>query len=257
VNFVQTMKLFSVPALFRTATLTVLGAGAFLAMPAHAGIIYSTNFSTITPSGGALVTGRATELVGAGSLWSQGNYALPAGWTVTNGDVYAYQFTAAPGAEVPLDTTGTEYGLLLNTTCNTSCTGTVGAISYALTGLTVGQAYSVTVDYWGTTAGAGTFNTGANNLGLQIAAGGQTLSSQVTIPNATNGTYQTATLAFTATTTSTTIALKDITNSANNPPAVVVGDVLVQSVPEPSTALFLLVPAAMFFLYRRRVAAKQ
>src|SRR6185437_12380686 len=180
-TFFRTTNLFSVQALLRTATLTVLGAGALLVTPAQAGIIYQTNFSSITNNGTSVVTGRATELIASGTLFFEGNYTLPTGWSQVSGNTYAYQYSTNAGGNgngTPLDTaSGTNYGVLLNSTCGVSgnfgCTGgNVGSIQLALTGLSIGTSYTVTVDYWGTTAGAGTFNTAANNLGLSIGMTG-------------------------------------------------------------------------------------
>jgi hypothetical protein len=276
VNYFRTKKLFSLQALFRTAVLTGFGAGVLLVPAAQASIIYQTNFNTITTTGSPVLSNIASELIGSGNYYSETNYSLPTGWTQLSGDTLAYQFTPDSGGNgsTPKESPGTNYGVLLNSICYAlpgfPCTGAnVGSIQYAMTGLTIGTSYTVTVDYWGTTAGGGTFNTAANNLGLSVGVTGiGSISSHATIANATvkNTGYVTATYTFVANSTTGALVLTELTNSPANPPAAIVGDVTITApdsspgqttvAPEPSSALFLLAPAVAFFAHRRRSAKK-
>jgi hypothetical protein len=264
--------------LLRTATLTVLGAGAFFVTPASAGIIYSTNFSGVqitgTPGGS-----KASELTNAGNYTYQGgfNFGTQSGngtLAVVNPDVYAYAFSGASNGIVTYptgdSTSGTNFGILLNSACNpataTCNASNVGEVTLTLTGLTTGQADSVTVQYWAATTGGSTGFVVANpnNLGLTVEVGGSAGSNSLAgstfahaVTSATTGNFITDSLTFTPTSSTEVITLLDaelLAGSAGNPPAPIIGDISVATVatPEPSTALFLLVPAALFAVYRRR-----
>ena len=267
-NNFRTMKFVSVQALLRTTTLAVLGAGALLVTPAQAGIIYSTDFSSIVTSGAPMLSGISTELIASGNFWAEGNYTLPSGWSQVSGDTLAFQYTVNGGGDgsgTPGDTsTGINTAVLLNSVCwidlGFACTGNnVGSIQYAMTGLSIGTSYTVTVDYWGT-IGSG-FSSGANNLGLNIGVTGiGSTNSHATIADAitANTGFVTGVYTFIANDTTGTLVLTDLTNTPNAPPAAIVGDVTIATtpIPEPASALFLLGPAAAFFAYRRRAAKK-
>lgn len=264
-NSVQTFKLF----------LTALGVSALFVAPASAGVIYTTSFGSVTTSGSPAVSG-ASQLTNAGSYYLNFGFGSQTGngtLAVNNPDIYAYTFTGANG--ISGDGSGTNTGLLLASSCNPSgnCNtdgfngaSGVGAITLSLTGLTAGQQDNVSVQFWATTTGAGFVTANPNNLGLTIDVGGAALSSSLAstsqpfaVTTATTGTFETASLNFTPTGTSAVITLLDdelTAASAGAPPAPIVGNITVASVatPEPSSALFLLIPAALFAAYRRRSA---
>lgn len=264
-NFVQTMKSFSVQALFRTATYTAL-AGA-LAVTAQAGVIYSTNFSTVTliPSATLAASGLASELVPSGNIYYQGQFNLPSGLSIANGNVYAYQYTGTPTDTVPgQPTSGTDYGLLLNSAC-TATSGTCnggsqfGSIALTLTGLTTGQMDSLTVEYWGLDSVPSSY-TGTLALAVSTTGAGGAGTTQSTGVSQTTPPvppYQTLQMNFTPTSSTVVITLTNA-GTYNMQPSPIIGDVSVASVPtpEPSTALFLLLPAALFLVYRRRNASQ-
>lgn len=270
-NFVST-KTFSVQAMLRTATLTVLGAGALL-VPAHAGLLYNENFNQVTLNVTPTTSGL-TDQVGnvnwsyvsnpaSATLTANGgpNFSLTnTGWSETTnqnsgaptqtGDVLVDLYSGGSYTPPSPNTNGNaassactsvNCGLLLNTSLG-------GAITTSVN-LAAGTDI-LTVAFWSDD----NVNTASRNtINFNVIINGTSYSVSQNYTGGTSAAF-TVPITFAAVAGANTITIRD-TNSDGQTPALVVGDVQIATAPEPASALFLLIPAAGLAI-RRRMAKK-
>jgi Protein of unknown function (DUF642)/PEP-CTERM motif len=128
------------------------------------------------------------------------------------------------------------------------------SISQTVNGLVAGDTYAVTFDWAGAQMQS---RTGATTESLAVSLGGQTLDT-TTLDNASEGFtgWNTATLDFTATSSSEVLSFLSVGTPSSLPPMALLTNVSMNTVPEPaSLALFgggLLALGALVVTRRRR-----
>jgi hypothetical protein len=200
----------------------------------QAGVVFSENWSSVTGTPINLGSDNYSQL-GAGTYST--SPTLPAAWS-QSGQVLGWSTTSS-GVN----------GVLLNEDSYSS----EGAISATISGLTLGDSYTLTFNYWGDNRPTDLFGAGSV-YGLIVGINGGTTSlSNQSWATPGSGTFNVGTVTFSAASTSTTLsfAANTLAQSQSSP---IIGEItLATAVPEPSTvALGVMGVALGVAAYNRR-----
>jgi len=242
----------------KSVLLSLSAVAALSAGMAHA----ATNLVT---NGNFEQTTNGTNKQLASSVTTAANRTTLAGWTSSNGNDGGYNFvldsTIANTKEsaIWLKSAGNGYTASADG-ANVFASDALyypGTLSQSISGLTVGQSYTLSFDY---ALGQQVGFTGANtNNYWEVSLGGSTKDTTgLSIANGGFSGWKTASMTFTATSVNEALSFLAKTSSPGAPPFMLLDGVsLVSSVPEPATWGMMLGGFALVGFMVRRRATKQ